>query len=46
MGEPAIPNNLTDEELLKLTLTADDQDIEADAVLLLDGRPLPAEDAS
>lgn len=44
MGAPAIPPGLTDEELLKLTLEAPESaDVETDAVLVLDGKPLPAD---
>lgn len=48
MGQPAIPTNLTQEELKQLTIEQKPKsgEIEADAVLLLDGKPIPtAEDA-
>ncbi len=44
MGAPAIPPGLTDEELLKLTLEAPEGDeVETDAVLVIDGKALPAD---
>lgn len=43
MGAPAIPDNLTDDELMQLTLVAKDEPIEADPVLVLNGKALETE---